>query len=61
MIQFRHSNTTIPDEYSAGHVGIVAEVVEQNIYTIEGNTGTNNKNTSTVQRKEYTVATQKVV
>ena len=38
LIQFRHSNTTITDEYSAGHVGIVAEVVEQNIYTIEGNT-----------------------
>lgn len=60
LIQFRHSNTTITDEYSAGHVGIVAEVVEQNIYTIEGNTGTNNKNTSTVQRKAYTVATQKI-
>lgn len=53
LVQFRHG---VDDEYSCGHVGIVVEVRGNQFDTVEGNTGSNNKYTSVVKRKSYSVS-----
>lgn len=41
------------DAYFSDHVGIVYAADKNYVYTIEGNTGTNNNKTSTVMKKYY--------
>ncbi len=41
------------DKYFSDHVGFVYAVDDNNVYTIEGNTGTDNNNTSFVQLKQW--------
>lgn len=48
------------NKYAASHVGIVYEVSGDQVITIEGNTGTNNKYTSTVKQKSYSLSNSKI-
>lgn len=43
------------DKYFSNHVGIVLEVKNSTIYTIEGNTGSSSNNSSLVTQKSYNI------
>ena len=57
LIFFRWSAQYRSDEYDCDHVGIVIGVdsVNSTVHTVEGNTGTNNRRTSTVQKRSYSL------
>lgn len=57
LIMFRWSSTGWSDQYGCAHVGIVvsADASKDEVITVEGNTGTNNKNTSKVKKKSYSL------
>lgn len=48
------------DDYTCYHVGIVCEVTDSNVETIEGNTKTYNKYTSRVALKSYSITDSKI-
>lgn len=56
LILFRYGTSRSSPEFSANHIGIVVDVSDSIVNTVEGNTGTYNKNTSTVMRHSYALS-----
>lgn len=55
LVTFRWENQ-YSSEYACDHIGIVIDCNGSVVYTIEGNTGTSDRHTSSVQKHEYDVS-----
>lgn len=55
LIFFRWNNPIRETVYHADHIGIVCEVYDDCVITVEGNTRTGNANTSYVSKKSYNI------
>lgn len=55
LIFFRWSSKSRVDKFDCDHVGIVVDVNDSKVTTVEGNSGTNNKNTSKVTKNNYSL------
>lgn len=60
IISFYNSTKPRSNKYSCDHVGIVYEVTSNSVKTIEGNTGTWDKNTSYVKKNSYSLSSTKI-
>lgn len=55
IVMFRWGGTSYTDKYHSDHLGYVYAVDQTYVYTIEGNTGSNNADTSSVMYKRYSL------
>lgn len=60
IIFFRTSTSVQQNEYSCDHSGIVIKVTSSVVFTVEGNTGGNDKATSIVSAKSYSISATQI-
>lgn len=56
IVMFRWGNRTYTDKYHSDHLGYIYAADGTYVYTVEGNTGSNSSDASTVMYKRYTLS-----
>ena len=56
LVMFRWGGVTYTDKYHSDHLGYVYKADGSYVYTVEGNTGSNNADSSSVMYKQYSLS-----